>query len=102
MNDNVLIRIEKKLDNLALVQADFKVSTALHEEKERAHQKNIARFWGDTWPDVIQKIELNSTRIASLEVELAKIKTKVLVWGSILTTMLTISIPFITYYIDKK
>ena len=99
--DLALLRIEKKLDGLVLVQNDLKVDAAKTNTRDENLQKNIDRFWGTTWPDIIVKIDGNSTKIATLEVEIAKIKTKVLVWGSILTAAIALSIPFITYYLDK-
>lgn len=99
--DTALERIEKKLDRLVSTQNDLKVAAGRYEEQEKSHQKNIDRFWGSTWPDVVEKIDRNSTKIATLEIELAKIKTKVLVWGSIITVLVALSVPFITYYLDK-
>jgi len=101
-HDTALERIEKKLDRLVSTQNDLKISAAKYEEQEKSHQKNIDRFWGSTWPDVVEKIDGNSTKIATLEVEIAKIKTKVMVWGSLITVLVALSIPFITYYLDKE
>ena len=100
--DTALDRIEKKLDRVVVSQQELKISAAKYEEQEKSHQKNIDRFWGSTWPDVVEKIDQNSTKIATLEIELAKIKTKVLVWGSVLTVMVALSVPFITYFLDKE
>ena len=102
MADPALERIEKKLDGLVLAQNDLKVDAAKNNTRDENLQKNIDRFWRTTWPDVIVRIDGNSTKIATLEVEIAKIKTKVLVWGSVLTAAMALSIPFITYYLDKK
>lgn len=102
MADQALERIEKKLDGLVSVQNDLKVDAVRNNTRNENLQKNIDRFWRSTWPEVIVKIDGNSTRIATLEVDIAKIKTKVLVWGSVITAAIALSIPFITYYLDKK
>ena len=102
MADPALERIEQKLDGLVSAQNELKVDAARNNTREENHQKNIDRFWRATWPDIIVKIDGNSTKIATLDVDIAKIKTKVLVWGSVLTAAIALSIPFITYYFDKE
>jgi hypothetical protein len=98
MHDGTLDRIENKLDQLVISQNQLKISAAEHKQHEKTHQKNIDRFWDSTWPEVIEKMDGNSTRIAELEVELARIKTMVLVWGTVITALLG---SFVTYYLEK-
>ena len=96
-----LDRINKKLDALALCQNNIKISLAEQKTHQRNHQKTMESFWERTWPGVIEKMDSNSTRIASLEVDIAKIKTMVFVWGGLMTAVVVISVPFITYFLNK-
>lgn len=100
-NDIKLDRLDSKLDDLCSAQNDIKICIAEQKTHNKNYQKVMERFWNNTWPDVIEKIDSNSTRIATIEVDLARIKTMVVVWGSLLSVLVAISIPFISYYLDR-
>jgi len=97
MEDTALARIERKLDKVATAQSNLQLSVV----EQHA-------VWGQSWPAAIKSIDANSTKIAenstkiaTVEVELAKIKTIVFVWGSVLSIVVVVSIPFITYFLEK-
>ena len=90
MDDTALIRIETKLDRIATAQNGLQIAVAKQQTR-----------WEQTWPGAILKIDENSAKIACLEIDLAKIKTTVLLWGSLTTTIVVLSIPFISYFLEK-
>lgn len=101
MDEDKLERIDKNLDLLAKSQMVIKVSIAQQQTHQQNHQKTMERFWERTWPGVIEKIDSNSTRIASIEVDIARIKTMIVVWGGLITVLVALAVPFITYFLDK-
>tara|TARA_R110000751_G_C13600905_1_gene462191 strand:- start:379 stop:684 length:306 start_codon:yes stop_codon:yes gene_type:complete len=101
MPDIELDRVHSKLDELVSAQNAIKVTVAGQYANQKNHQKIMERFLNNTWPGVIVKIDCNSTRIAKIELDIARIKTMVVVWGSFITVFIALSIPFISYYLDK-
>ena len=101
MSDMKLDQIALKLDALTGTQTDIKVSIGKLQTHSENHQDTMERFWSRTWPGVVEKLDSNNTRIAQIEVDLAKIKTTVLLWGSFITSLIAISIPFISYLLEK-
>lgn len=61
----------------------IEVTLAKQTQQERNHQTNIERFWSLNWPSALEKIDKNAADIAQLKMELAKLQTKLLVYGSI-------------------
>lgn len=97
-----LKRIEAKVDCLADKQHEMQVVLAEHSQIDRNHQKNIERFWNNTWPEVVEKIEGNSTRLGQMEVEIAKLRTTMVIWGSALSVGVPILATVIMWLLQKK
>jgi len=76
-----LERIERKVDGLAESLVQVKINLAEQILAENTHQKNVERFWSQTWPHIMGKIDDNATKIAILEVEMASLRTKMMIWG---------------------
>ena len=73
--------IRLKLDDLTESHIQVKINLAEQILAESTHQKNVERFWSQTWPQIIGKIDDNATKIATLEVEVAELRTKMMIWG---------------------
>jgi hypothetical protein len=102
MQDAKLDQISAKMDDLSAAQNSLKVSMAKQQTHHENSRRTMDRFWDSTWPEVIEKIDGNSTKIVTLEVDIARIKTMVMLWGSLVTVLVALSVPFITYFLDKK
>jgi len=94
--------IERKLDSLVKIQNDLRISAAEQRLQEKAHQKNIERFWSATWPAIIEKMDNNSTKIVEIEVALARVKTTVMIWGTFLAGLIAVAVPLIVVYLEKN
>lgn len=97
MQDDRLLRIEKKLDGLTSSNTIIIAGLAAHKAAEENHQRNIERFWGQTWPEVIEKLDKNATKIALLEVAVAELRTKMVIWGG----ALTVGVPILAIFLEK-
>lgn len=94
-HQEALNRIENKLDSITHHQHQLSLLVAKNEERDKASQKALDFFLTSQWPKVIEKVERHQIGISTLEVEIARIKTKILVWGSFLVGIIVLSIPFI-------
>lgn len=85
-----LARIEQKIDVLSEAHFDIKISLAALRQIEMNNQVNIERFWSKQWPEVLHKIEQNAKKIGKIEVSIAELKAKVMVWGGCLTVLVPV------------
>lgn len=92
-----LEQLSDKIEKLTEEIHDVKVVLAQNAMAEANHQKNIERFWNSTWPDTIKAIENNKLKLAKHEVLLARINTKLTVFGS----TVGFAIPFLIYYLRR-
>ena len=97
MNEERLGRIEQKIDELSKVREDI----AAMRQVDKHHQQNMDLFLQTNWPQAMAKIDANSTRIAEVEVDVAKLKTLVVVWGSILSVGVPALVAFATKYLTN-
>ena len=95
--DDRLVRIETKLDGLATSNTKIMAELAAQRIAEENHQRNIERFWGQTWPDVIEKLDKNATKIAEMEVTVAELRTKMVIWGG----ALTVGVPILAIFLEN-
>jgi len=59
-------------------------------------------FWGRDWPSVMRTVTDNQTRIAAMELELGKLKTKIAISGAIVVFALTSIVAISASYISNK
>jgi hypothetical protein len=59
-------------------------------------------FWAREWPDVIRELQRNSTKIIEIEMELARLKTKIAISGAVVVFILTSAVTISTAYIGQK
>ena len=83
--ENRLVRIEGKLDGLATAHVDIMACLSAQKIAEENHQRNIERFWGQTWPNVVDRLDGNATKIAQIDIKVAELRTKMMIWGCCLT-----------------
>lgn len=91
--------IEQKLDRLTESQNKIQVSIAEQRQIDKNHQSNIDRFWDNTIPDIMGKIDGNQTQIATLEVSLAELRTRMVIWGTCLTVGVPALIAIVQAYV---
>lgn len=100
-NDDRLGRIEKKIDSIQTAQNTLRVDFAKHQALEENHQGAMEKFWTQNWPKVLEKIDKNAASIAKLEVQVAELRTKMMLWGSILTVGVPILATILQIYIAQ-
>ena len=95
--DDLKLKIDMIIDELHSI----KVEMAKRNEAEKNHQANSARFWEQTWPDVVTQISENRKAIADQNVQIAKLTTKMMMFGTGLVVMTPIISTFMFWIIDK-
>ena len=91
-----LSRIERKIDGIQASYTDLRVIIARQVQAEENHQHNIERFWNTSWPEFAEKIDNNATRIGEMEVKIAQLSTKIMIWGA----TLTVGVPILAVFLQ--
>ena len=91
--------IEMKLDRLTVSQNEIQVSIAEQRQIDKHQQVSLERFWDKTIPDIMGKIDGNSTHIATLEVDVAELRTRMVIWGTCLTVGVPALIAIVQAYV---
>ena len=71
-------------------------------EKLISMESSQEGFWSRDWPSIMTKINDNSTRVATIELDLAKLKTKIAISGIIVFFILTSAVTLSTAYLATK
>lgn len=86
-----------KIDHITSELHSIKIEMAKHNEAEKNRQQNSNRFWEQTWPDVLKQINQNRNEIAQLNVRIAELSTKMMIFG----TSIVVSVPIISAIVFK-
>ena len=96
--DQLQSKIDMIIEELHLI----KIEMAKNNEAEKNHRANSARFWEQTWPEVVQQISENRRAIADQNIQIARLTTKMMMFGTGLVIMTPILSTLIFWIIDKK
>lgn len=79
-----IFRIEKKLDRVQEKISEIQIEMAKQIQIEEKHKENIGRFWSHTWPQVVEKIDDNQTKIAEMQIRITKMQTQMYMIASLI------------------
>ena len=76
MENEIILRLENKIDSISERIAHV-------ESTIDSWKSSVDRFYQKDFAHVLKTINSNQAKIVEIELELAKLKTKIAVWGTI-------------------